>query len=97
MTSANSILSEKVAFITSQLTERPDVGVYVEHLPGYVVHNADDMDSLMALGQKNREQTIQDSPWRQFFLLSLIFYFILGFLSFFLSFLIRGRWHHEHE
>lgn len=72
MTSENGIFSDKVVFIMSQLIERPDVGVYVEHLPGYVVHNADDMDSLMALGQKKREQTIQDFPWRRFFLINLI-------------------------
>lgn len=40
--------------------------MYVKHLPSYVVHNADDMDGFMALGQKNREQMIQ------FFLLNLI-------------------------
>lgn len=58
MTPTNSIFCDKVVFILSQLTERPDVGVYVKHLPGYVVHNADDMDGFMALGQKNREQMI---------------------------------------
>lgn len=72
MTSTNRIFCDKIVFIVSQLTERPDVGVYVKHLPSYVVHNADDMDGFMALGQKNREQMIQDFPWHEFFLLNLI-------------------------
>ncbi|CAJ0939165.1 unnamed protein product [Ranitomeya imitator] len=34
--------------------ERPDVGVYIKDLSGYVVNNADDMDRIMTLGHKNR-------------------------------------------
>ncbi len=38
-----------------QVKERPDVGVYIKDLSGYVVNNADDMDRIMTLGHKNRE------------------------------------------
>ncbi len=38
-----------------QVKERPDVGVYIKDLSGYVVNNADDMDRIMTLGNKNRE------------------------------------------
>nr|CAB3259105.1 kinesin-like protein KIF3A [Phallusia mammillata] len=34
--------------------ERPDIGVYVKDLSMYVVNNADDMDKIMTLGNKNR-------------------------------------------
>ncbi|XP_029703217.1 kinesin-like protein KIF3A [Takifugu rubripes] len=37
-----------------EVKERPDVGVYIKDLPGYVVYNADDMDRFMSLGNKNR-------------------------------------------
>ena len=37
------------------MKERPDVGVYVKDLSAYVVNNADDMDRIMTLGNKNRE------------------------------------------
>uniref|UniRef100_H3CU70 Kinesin-like protein n=1 Tax=Tetraodon nigroviridis TaxID=99883 RepID=H3CU70_TETNG len=37
-----------------EVKERPDVGVYIKDLPGYVVYNADDMDRFMTLGNKNR-------------------------------------------
>lgn len=82
----NSIFCDKVVLIL--LTERPDVGVYVKHLPGYVVHNADDMDGFMALGQKKREQTIQDFPLRRFFGLNWMFATLL--IYFFLSFFKSG-------
>lgn len=38
------------------MKERPDVGVYIKDLSGYVVNNADDMDRIMTLGHKNRKQ-----------------------------------------
>lgn len=38
-----------------QVKERPDVGVYVKDLSAFVVNNADDMDRIMTLGNKNRE------------------------------------------
>ncbi|XP_016429362.1 kinesin-like protein KIF3A [Sinocyclocheilus rhinocerous] len=38
-----------------EVKERPDVGVYIKDLSGYVVNNADDMDRIMTLGHKNRE------------------------------------------
>lgn len=38
-----------------QVKERPDVGVYIKDLSGYVVNNADDMDRIMTLGHKNRK------------------------------------------
>jgi len=37
-----------------QVKERPDVGVYVKDLSTFVVNNADDMDRIMTLGNKNR-------------------------------------------
>jgi kinesin family protein 3/17 len=41
--------------ILFQVKERPDVGVYVKDLSAFVVNNADDMDRIMTLGNKNRE------------------------------------------
>ena len=38
-----------------EVKERPDVGVYVKDLLTHVVHNADEMDRIMTLGNKNRE------------------------------------------
>jgi kinesin family protein 3/17 len=38
-----------------EVKERPDVGVYVKDLSAFVVNNADDMDRIMTLGNKNRE------------------------------------------
>lgn len=37
-----------------ELKERPDIGVYVKDLTSYAVNNADDMDRLMTVGNKNR-------------------------------------------
>nr|AUN27681.1 kinesin-like protein KIF3A [Phascolosoma esculenta] len=37
-----------------EVKERPDVGVYVKDLSAFVVNNADDMDRIMTLGNKNR-------------------------------------------
>ncbi|KAJ8297503.1 hypothetical protein KUTeg_024034 [Tegillarca granosa] len=37
-----------------EVKERPDVGVYVKDLSAFVVYNADDMDRIMTLGNKNR-------------------------------------------
>ncbi|XP_014678184.1 PREDICTED: kinesin-like protein KIF3A [Priapulus caudatus] len=37
-----------------EVKERPDVGVYVRDLSAYVVNNADDMDRIMTMGNKNR-------------------------------------------
>ena len=36
-----------------EVKERPDVGVYVKDLSAFVVNNADDMDRIMTLGNKN--------------------------------------------
>ena len=36
-----------------EVKERPDVGVYVKDLITHVVHNADEMDKIMTLGNKN--------------------------------------------
>lgn len=44
-------------FIFLQVKERPDVGVYIKDLIGYVVNNADDMDKIMMVGHKNSKQT----------------------------------------
>ncbi|WAR00300.1 KIF3A-like protein [Mya arenaria] len=37
-----------------RVKERPDIGVYVKDLSAFVVNNADDMDRIMTLGNKNR-------------------------------------------
>ncbi|KAL0269802.1 UNVERIFIED_CONTAM: hypothetical protein PYX00_007412 [Menopon gallinae] len=37
-----------------EVKERPDIGVYVKDLSSYVVNNADDMESIMDLGRRNR-------------------------------------------
>lgn len=37
-----------------EVKERPDIGVYVKDLSAFVVNNADDMDRIMTLGNKNR-------------------------------------------
>lgn len=39
-----------------EVKERSDIGVFVKDLSGYVVHNADDLDNIMILGNKNRKQ-----------------------------------------
>ncbi len=49
-------MMEMLFFFYSQVKERPDVGVYIKDLSGYVVNNADDMDRIMTLGHKNRKQ-----------------------------------------
>merc|ERR1739838_201786 len=37
-----------------EVKERPDVGVFVKDLSAFVVNNADDMDRIMTMGNKNR-------------------------------------------
>lgn len=37
-----------------EVKERADIGVFVKDLSGYVVHNADDLENIMRLGNKNR-------------------------------------------
>ena len=37
-----------------EVKERADIGVFVKDLSGYVVHNADDVENIMKLGNKNR-------------------------------------------
>lgn len=37
-----------------EVKERPDVGVYVKDLSVFMVNNADDMDKLMTVGNRNR-------------------------------------------
>lgn len=37
-----------------EVKERADIGVFVKDLSGYVVHNADDLENIMKLGNKNR-------------------------------------------
>ncbi|XP_070554370.1 kinesin-like protein KIF3A isoform X2 [Ptychodera flava] len=44
----------KDQFQRLEVKERPDVGVYVKDLSAFVVNNADDMDRIMTLGNKNR-------------------------------------------
>ncbi len=42
-----------------ELRERPDVGVYVKDLSSFVVKNADEMDRLISIGNKNSEPLVQ--------------------------------------
>lgn len=35
------------------MKERPDIGVYVKDLSAFSVNNADDMDRIMSIGNKN--------------------------------------------
>ena len=44
-----------------EVKERPDVGVYVKDLSAFVVNNADDMDRIMTLGNKNRRLLLHPS------------------------------------
>ncbi|KPJ12762.1 Kinesin-like protein KIF3A [Papilio machaon] len=37
-----------------EVKERPDIGVFVKDLTGYVVHNADELEKIMSVGNKNR-------------------------------------------
>ncbi|XP_041968700.1 kinesin-like protein KIF3A [Aricia agestis] len=37
-----------------EVKERPDIGVFVKDLTGYVVHNADELEKIMAVGNRNR-------------------------------------------
>lgn len=37
-----------------EVKERPDIGVYVKDLSVYIANNADDMEKIMSLGNKNR-------------------------------------------
>ncbi|XP_049883273.1 kinesin-like protein KIF3A isoform X2 [Pectinophora gossypiella] len=37
-----------------EVKERPDIGVFVKDLTGYVVHNADELEKIMGVGNKNR-------------------------------------------
>ena len=41
-----------------EVKERPDTGVYVKDLSAFSVHNADDMDRIMNVGNKNSESYI---------------------------------------
>lgn len=38
-----------------EVKERPDIGVYVRDLSSCVVNNADELDKIMTLGNKNRK------------------------------------------
>ena len=46
-----------------EVKERPDVGVYVKDLSAFVVNNADDMDRIMTLGNKNRKSKSLKGLW----------------------------------
>lgn len=56
---SSGIFGDTVLLVSLQVKERPDVGVYIKDLSGYVVNNADDMDRIMTLGHKNRKQNNQ--------------------------------------
>ena len=42
-----------------EVRERADVGVYVKDLSSFVVKNADEMDKLMSIGNKNSKCLFQ--------------------------------------
>lgn len=46
-------LLSKNQSIHLEIKERPDVGVYVKDLSTYVVNNAEDMERIMTMGNKN--------------------------------------------
>lgn len=48
------LLGSKEMKKSLEVKERADIGVYVKDLSGYVVNNADDLDNIMKLGNKNR-------------------------------------------
>jgi len=47
-------LLSKNQSIRLEIKERPDVGVFVKDLSTYVVNNAEDMERIMLMGNKNR-------------------------------------------
>lgn len=49
------IIKVIIIYFYLQVKERPDVGVYVKDLSAFAVNNADDMDRIMTLGNKNRK------------------------------------------
>ncbi|XP_064404188.1 kinesin-like protein KIF3A isoform X2 [Halichondria panicea] len=53
------LLSKNVAN-KLEVRERPDIGVYVKDLSSFVVKNADEMDRLMSIGNKNRVFAVTD-------------------------------------
>lgn len=57
-------LLSKNQSVRLEIKERPDVGVFVKDLSTYVVNNADDMERIMMLGNKNRKILINyfDQP-----------------------------------
>jgi kinesin family protein 3/17 len=57
-----------------EVKERPDIGVYIRDLSGYVVNNADDMERIMTLGNKNSKLASTLCSER-FFRISSSFYF----------------------
>ena len=48
-------LLSKNQSVRLEIKERPDVGVYVKDLSTYVVNNAEDMERIMSMGNKNRK------------------------------------------
>ena len=40
------------------IKERPDIGIYVKDLSSFVVKNADEMDRLMSIGNKNSQYLV---------------------------------------
>ena len=77
------------------MKERPDVGVYVKDLSAFVVNNADDMDRIMTLGNKNSE-SIEYMGWSPTAVSScrLLHQILEG--SLFASFSSFFHWHENH-
>ena len=49
-----------------EIKERPDVGVYVKDLSTYVVNNAEDMERIMTMGNKNRNRHLAHKDFQSF-------------------------------
>ena len=48
--------------IRLEVKERPEVGVFVKDLSTYVVNNAEDMERIMIMGNKNSKQANPVKP-----------------------------------
>ena len=46
-----------------EVRERADIGVYVKDLSSFVVKNADEMDKLMSIGNKNSKLVLISDSW----------------------------------
>ena len=64
-----------------EVKERPDVGVYVKDLSAFVVNNADDMDRIMTLGNKNSRKKLK-FRYKKMWNVSVVTYHFTYFASY---------------